>query len=91
MAPGIHWWNFLYFSWVSRKALRLLLLYLFTVVLLLVFANSILLVIVQSFSRVLFIVTPWTAARQASLTFTISRSLLKFMSIESVMLLGVSS
>ena len=29
--------------------------------------------------------TPWTAARQASLSFTISQSLLKFMSIESVM------
>ena len=29
--------------------------------------------------------TPWTAARQASLSITISRSLLKFMSIESVM------
>ena len=29
--------------------------------------------------------TPWTAARQASLSFTISRSLLKFMSIVSVM------
>ena len=28
---------------------------------------------------------PWTAARQASLFFTISRSLLKLMSIESVM------
>ena len=28
---------------------------------------------------------PWTAARQASLSFTISRSLLKLMSIESVM------
>ena len=27
----------------------------------------------------------WTAARQASLSFTISQSLLKFMSIESVM------
>ena len=31
-------------------------------------------------------VTPWTAAHQASLSFTISQSLLKFMSIESVML-----
>ena len=31
------------------------------------------------------VVTPWTAAYQASLTFTISRSLLKPMSIESVM------
>ena len=29
--------------------------------------------------------TPWTAAHQASLSFTISRSLLKLMSIESVM------
>ena len=31
-------------------------------------------------------VTPWTAAHQASPSFTISQSLLKFMSIESVML-----
>ena len=30
-------------------------------------------------------VTPWTTARQASQSFTISRSLLKLMSIESVM------
>ena len=30
-------------------------------------------------------VTPWTAAGQASLSFTVSWSLLKFMSIESVM------
>ena len=29
--------------------------------------------------------TPWTAAHQSSLSFTISRSLLKLMSIESVM------
>ena len=33
----------------------------------------------------LTLVTPWTAARQASLSFTISRSLLKLMSTESVM------
>ena len=33
-------------------------------------------------SPVLLFVTPWTAARQASLSFTISRSLLKLMSIE---------
>ena len=33
----------------------------------------------------LTLVTPWTAARQASLSFTISHRLLKFMSIESVM------
>ena len=30
-------------------------------------------------------VTPWTAARQASLSFTVSQSLLKLMSVESVM------
>ena len=29
--------------------------------------------------------TPWTAAHQASLSFTISQNLLKLMSIESVM------
>ena len=37
------------------------------------------------FSCVRFFRTPWTAAHQASLSFTISRSLLKLMSIESVM------
>ena len=43
-------------------------------------------VAVQSLSRVRLFVTPWTAAHQASLSFTMSQSLLKFMSIESVML-----
>ena len=42
-------------------------------------------VTVQSLSRVQLFVTPWTAALQASLSFTISQSLLKLMSIESVM------
>ena len=37
------------------------------------------------FSCVWLFVTPWTAAHQASLSFTISPSLLKLMSIESVM------
>jgi len=40
---------------------------------------------VQSLSRVWLFMTPRTAARQASLSFTISRSLCKLMSIESVM------
>ena len=40
---------------------------------------------VQSLSRVPLFVTPWTAARQASLSLTNSRSLLKLMSIELVM------
>ena len=39
---------------------------------------------VQSLSRVRLFVTPWTAARQASLSITNSRSLLKLMSIMSV-------
>ena len=43
-----------------------------------------LVVIVQSLSRVDFL-TPWTAARQASLSITNSQSLLQLMSIESVM------
>ena len=40
---------------------------------------------VQSFSRVWLFVTQWTAAHQASLFITNSWSLLKLMSIESVM------
>ena len=39
----------------------------------------------QSLSRVQFFATPWTAACQASLSIINSPSLLKFMSIESVM------
>ena len=40
---------------------------------------------VQSLSHVWLFVTPWTAARQASLSVTNSRSLFKLMSIKSVM------
>ena len=40
---------------------------------------------VQSLSHVRLFVIPWTAARQAFLSFTISWSLLKLMSIELVM------
>ena len=42
-------------------------------------------VVVQSLSCVQLFATQWTAARLASLFFTISRSLLKLMSIELVM------
>ena len=42
-------------------------------------------VIVQSLSCVWLFATPWTAACQASLSFTVSWSLLKLMSIDSVM------
>ena len=41
--------------------------------------------VVQLLSHVWLFVTPWTAAHQASLSFTNSQTLLKLMSIESVM------
>ena len=40
---------------------------------------------VQLLNRVQLFATPWTAARQASLSITSSQSLLKFMSIELMM------
>ena len=43
-------------------------------------------VVVQSLSPVQLFATPWTSAHQASLSSTISRSFLKFLFIESVML-----
>ena len=43
-------------------------------------------VVVQSLSHIWLFLTPWTAACQASMSFTISQSLLKLMSIELVML-----
>ena len=42
-------------------------------------------IVVQYLNRARLFVTPWTAAHQASLSFTISQSLFKLMSIESVM------
>ena len=42
-------------------------------------------VVVHLLTHVRLFVTPWTAAWQASLSFTVSQSLLKLMSIESVM------
>ena len=44
----------------------------------------ILLVVIQLLSRVQLFATTWTTACQASLSFTISQSLLKLMSIETV-------
>ena len=50
-----------------------------------VMTHEALFVVVLLLGSVQLFVTPWTAAHQASLSFTISRSLLKLMSIESVM------
>ena len=47
--------------------------------------NSIMIVVVQSLSRVWFFAVLWTAARQASLSFAISQSLLKLVFIELIM------
>ena len=48
------------------------------------FCHSKFVAVVQSLSCVQFFATPWTAEHQASRSFTISQSLLKLMSIESV-------
>ena len=48
-------------------------------------------VVVQLLSHVWLFATTWTVAHQASLPFTVSQSLLKFMSIESVMPSSISS
>ena len=42
-------------------------------------------VVVYSLNRAQLFATPWTAAHQASLSFTISKSLLNFMSNQSLM------
>ena len=59
----------------------------FHIVLLLLFSCYIYMnnVVVQSLSRVRLFATPWTAAPQASLSFTISWGLLRLTSIELVM------
>ena len=48
-------------------------------------AKLLLLLVVQFLSYVWLFTTPWTAACQASLSFTISKSMFKLMSIEPVM------
>ena len=52
---------------------------------------SFVVVVVQLLSHVQLFEIPWTAARQASLSFNVSRSLLKLMSIESIMPSNLSS
>ena len=48
-------------------------------------AACVLLFLAQQLSHIRLFATPWAAARQASLSFTVSLSLLKLLSIESVM------
>ena len=63
-----------------RAQLKICICFLVTCLALCVLANS-----VQSLSCVQLFSTPWTGARQASLSITNSRSLPSFMSIEAVM------
>ena len=42
-------------------------------------------VVVQSLSHVLLFANPWTATRQASLSFSVSQSLIKLMSVQLMM------
>jgi len=49
------------------------------------FTNIVFVVVVQSLSCVWLFMTPWTAAHQAFLSFTVSQNLLKLMSIELMM------
>ena len=51
-----------------------------------IFSGLFFTVVAQSLSCVRLFMTPWIAAHQAPLSFTVSWSLLKFMSIESGML-----
>ena len=50
-----------------------------------IFLKNEIMVVVQLLSCIWLFMTPWTAAHQASLSFTFTQSLLKLMSIESVM------
>ena len=75
-------------TWAWERFLRVTLSALFrkeTALLILKKYNSVVVVVVQSLSCVWLFETSWTAAHQASVSFTNSRSLLKFMSIEPVM------
>ena len=51
-----------------------------------IISSNIIIIVVQLWSHVCLFATPWTAAHQAPLSSPISQNLLKFMSIESVML-----
>ena len=50
------------------------------------YSSSCSFVVVQSLSPFQLFATPWPAARRVSLSFTVSQSLLRLMSIELVML-----
>ena len=86
-----HFWTRLFFwysvVWAAYIFWRLILCQLLHLQLFLLSSSllCIVVVVVQLLSCIWLFVTPWTAAHQASLSFTISQSLLKLMYMESMM------
>ena len=76
---------------VIHPSVKLITLYIFKNFLMRELSGKHFFVVVQLLNHVQLFVTPRTAAHQASLSSTISPSLLKFMSIESVMLSNLIS
>ena len=79
-------WEYLYDFFLNFKSVIFFSIKLFIcVTILAIIQMNLWSVVVSSLGHFWFFVTPWTAARQASLSFTISQRLLKLMSIESMM------
>ena len=78
-AVGIIYYIAFFYQLLSLNTMHLMLLHVFARL------HSSLSSVVQLLSLVWLFVTPWPATHQASLSFTVSCSLLRFMSIESVM------
>ena len=86
-SPFPHWfsgWSICFWEWDTKDPNYQLCCYLLLIL-------HLFFVVVQLLSRVWLFAIPWTAAHQASLSLTISQSLLKLMSIESVMPSTISS
>ena len=93
--PGVTAWTGRYFTMVTWDASRIISIYchismhwlctfLCSIILKSVWTLPTFTDVVYSLSKVWLFVTPWIAARQASLSLTVSWNLLKLMSFESV-------
>ena len=79
----LNWFNMFLLSSTNYPSETLI--YAYSIMYMLVHWCILFFIVIQSLSHVWLFAILWTAARQASLSFTISQSLLKLMSIESVM------